>query len=212
MAKLEDAYIKLREAIINGQFSPHERLIERELSKFLEVSRPTVRSVLIRLEHDGLVVTEPHRGSVVRGFSMEEALRTLRIREVLEGLVARFAAERAAEEDIARVRAITEKMEGVLASGDLPAYPPLNGEFHSTILAIAHDEQLERFLTSLNHTLIRYQFRTVLVPGRVAASVNEHKEILHRLAIKDGDGAEQVARFHVAQVREAVALTVGLPV
>lgn len=211
MAKLEDAYIRLRDAIIDGEFSPHERLIEAELSRFLDVSRPTVRSVLIRLEKDGLVVTEPHRGSTVRGFSMEEALRTLRLREVIEGLVARVAAERITEEDLANLRVLTQRMDEVVASNDLPSYPPLNAAFHRALLEIANDDQLERALTSLNHSLIRYQFRTVFVPGRTAASAKEHKEIVSRLAIKDGDGAEQVARFHVAQVRAAVALTVGMP-
>lgn len=212
MPKLEDAYVRLRDAITNGEFSPHERLIETELARFLGVSRPTVRAVLIRLETDGLVVTEPNRGSTVRGFTMDEALRTLRLREVLEGLVARVAAEKASENDIARLREITDEMQDVIASGDLTAYPPLNARFHRTLLTIADDDQLERALTALNHSLIRFQFRTVFLPGRVEASANEHREIVHRLAIKDGDSAEQVARFHVAQVRSAVSRTVGMPV
>jgi DNA-binding GntR family transcriptional regulator len=212
MAKFEDAYVKLREAITSGEFGPRERLVETDLSSYLGVSRPTVRSVLIRLEKDGLVATEPHRGSRVRSFSMEEASSILRLREVLEGLAARIAAEKATKQDIEGLRAITGKMEEVARSGDLPAYPQLNLQFHRELLSIANDEQLEYFLTSLNHSLIRYQFRTVFLPGRTAASVTEHQEIVHRLAVKDGDGAEQVARFHVAQVRAALARTVGLPV
>lgn len=212
MAKLEDAYVKLREAITNGEFSPRERLIETDLSRYLGVSRPTVRSVLIRLEKDGLVVTEPNRGSRVRSFSMEEASTTLRLREVLEGLAARLAAEKATDEDLAHLRSLIGKMEEALTSDDLSAYPQLNVQFHQSVLAIADDKQLEQLLTSLNYSLIRYQFRSMFVPGRTVASINEHQEIVHRLAIKDGDGAEQVARFHVAQVRAALARTAKLPV
>ena len=144
MAKLEEAYVKLREAIINGEFSPRERLIESDLSRYLEVSRPTVRSVLIRLEKDGLVVTEPNRGSRVRSFSMEEAANTLRLREVLEGLAARLAAEKVTEDDISELRALTDQMEAVVSSGDLPKYPHLNVQFHRKILAIANDKQLDQ--------------------------------------------------------------------
>lgn len=211
-AKGDAAYHKLREAIVNGEFRPRERLVETELSQFLGVSRPTARAVLTRLENEGLVVTEPHRGSTVRAFSLEEAIQTFRLREVLEGLVAREAAENATDDDIARLRELTEKMEKSVEEGDLAAYPPLNAAFHKTILAIAADEQLERFLTSLNHSLIRFQYRTVFIPGRTAASLMEHKEMLAKISLKDGDGAEQAARFHVAQVRANLALTVGMPV
>lgn len=212
MAKFEDAYIKLRGAIINGEFGPRERLVENDLSQYLGVSRPTVRSVLIRLEKDGLVVTEPHRGSRVRSFTLDEASSILRLREVLEGLAARMAAEKATPENIDELHAITDKMQEVVRTANLPSYPPLNLQFHRTLLSIADDERLEHFLTSLNHTLIRFQFRTVFLPGRTERSCAEHQEIVHRLAIKDGAGAEQVARFHVAQVRDAVAQTVNLPV
>lgn len=212
VSKSEAAYRQLKSDISNGKFRPRERLIEQDLSQYLGVSRPTVRAVLIRLEADGIVVTERNRGSSVRAYTLAEAVQTFRVREVLEGLAARLAAENATEEGLGELRRLIAEMETVVASGNLPAYPPLNAAFHQVILKMAADDQVTHLITSLNHSLIRFQYRTVFVPGRTAASLMEHKEILAKIAAHDGDGAEQAIRFHVAQVRANMALTVGLPV
>jgi DNA-binding GntR family transcriptional regulator len=95
-AKIERAYQRLKQDIMSGAYSPNERLVEAPLTRALGVSRNTLRTVLARLEQEGLVVLEPNRGGRVRAFSLEEAHDMLRVREVLEGLIARLAAERGA--------------------------------------------------------------------------------------------------------------------
>jgi DNA-binding GntR family transcriptional regulator len=87
-------YDALRAAIVRGDLAPNARLVEAEISTTFEMSRGAVRTALIRLEQEGLVVREPHRGARVRQVSDEEAVEILQARAVLEGLAARQAAER----------------------------------------------------------------------------------------------------------------------
>ncbi|HEY9456839.1 MAG TPA: GntR family transcriptional regulator, partial [Gaiella sp.] len=88
------SYDALRAAIVSGDIAPDARLVEADVSATFGMSRGAVRTALIRLEQDGLVVREPHRGARVRKVSNEEAVEILQARAVLEGLAARQAAER----------------------------------------------------------------------------------------------------------------------
>ena len=67
-------YAALREAIVRGDIAPNARLVEADLSTDYEMSRGAVRTALIRLEQEGLVVREPHKGARVRQVSDEEAV------------------------------------------------------------------------------------------------------------------------------------------
>ena len=201
LSRFEQAYRSLREAIADGTYRPNQRLIETELARAVGVSRPTVRAILIRLEQDGLVVIEPNRGASVRSFDISEAIRTMRLREVLEGLSASLAAEQATTAELEAMAATVDDMATLVAAGDLLGYSSLNARFHRQILQAARDDQIERLLSSLNYALIRYQYRTVLVPGRKDESIEEHRRILDRLRARDSHGAEKAIREHIAKVR-----------
>src|SRR3954469_19511016 len=116
--QLEYAYQRLKDAIMNGVYMPNQRLVEAEVTQALGVSRTTLRAALIRLHEEGLVEIEVNRGARVRAFSLDEAVQILRVREVLEGLAAVLAIEKATPEDIAELRAVVAEMEEALADDD----------------------------------------------------------------------------------------------
>src|SRR5581483_9392123 len=87
-----DGYHRLREAIIRGDLAPNQRLVEADMSSAFRMPRAAVRTALVRLEHEGLVEREPHRGARVRLVSEQEAVEILQARAALEGLAARQAA------------------------------------------------------------------------------------------------------------------------
>ena len=174
------------------------------MTQALGVSRATLRAALIRLHHEGLVEIEVNRGARVRAFSLEEAVAILQVREVLEGLAAVLAVEKATPEDIRALRAVVAEMEEALAVDDVRRYARLNHQFHTIILDAAGNEIVQRFLGSLQYPLLRYQFGSILVPGRKDASLAEHQAILAALERRDPETLERAARRHVALVREAV--------
>jgi DNA-binding GntR family transcriptional regulator len=207
--QLEYACQRLKDAIANGLYMPNQRLIEAEVTLALGVSRTTLRAALIRLHQEGLVEIEVNRGARVRAFGLDEAVEILMVREVLEGLAAVLAIEKATPEDIKALRGVVDEMKDALAVDDVRRYAILNHNFHKIILDAAGNEIVARFLGSLQYPLIRYQFGSILVPGRKDQSFAEHQEILAALEARDPVRLEAAARQHVRLVRLAVAQAGG---
>src|SRR5262245_60241824 len=113
------SYDALRDAIVRGEIAPDARLVESDLATTFAMSRGAVRTALIRLEQDGLVVREPHRGARVRRVDDAEAVEILQARAVLEGLAVRQASERIDETGAARLQACVARQRELLEHGDL---------------------------------------------------------------------------------------------
>src|SRR6202011_2959055 len=103
--------------------------------------------------------------------------------------------------EIDEMNTILAQMTDAAQAGDLARYSQLNGRFHAALLACSRNPELKRLLESLHFPLIRYQFRTILAPGRKLQSLDEHRRILGCVARRDAPGAERAARAHVARVR-----------
>jgi len=189
---------------MEGVYTPRQRMIETDLAPILGVSRATLRAALLRLQHAGFVEIQPNRGAQVRAFSVEEATRILQVREVLEGLAAGLAAEKATAAQLAELHDIVVEMEKTLAADDLLGHLPLVGRFHQRLIEMAGNEFIDQFLSMLRAPLIRHQFRVILVPGRKDASLAEHREILSYLAGRDATGAERAMRRHIAALRNSL--------
>lgn len=209
-AKLEQAYQRLKQDIMTGTYSPNERLVEAPLTRSLGVSRNTLRTVLARLKYEGLVVLEPNRGGRVRAFTLAEAQELLRVREVLEALVAGLAAVRATPEHCTRLRAVVAETARAVADDDVLRYTALNRRFHELVVEAAGSAQAAASLDALHFPLVKFQFQAALVPGRKLQTLEEHRDLLRAIEAGDLEAAERVARLHIQQVR-AAAERGGLP-
>lgn len=202
-------YEALREAIVRGDIAPDARLVESEISAAFAMSRGAVRTALIRLEQEGLVVREPHRGARVRKVSDEEAVEILQARAVLEGLAARQAAERIDDEGAALLQSCLARQRELLEAGDLLGASDVNADLHAALLEISGHGTALRLIRALNSQTVRYQYRTILIPGRPAASVAEHAAIVEAVIAGRPEKAENAMRRHLFNVAEAVRR--GLP-
>jgi DNA-binding GntR family transcriptional regulator len=211
VTETDEAYVHLREAILRGEFMPNERLIEVDLAERLEVGRAAVRTALARLEQEGIVEREPFRGARVRSVTEAEAIELLEARAVLEGLVARTAALKATDDDIAALRAIFMQMQYCFEAGDLLGISELNGQFHRQLLRIADHRTAARMIDVLQAQVVRYQFRTILVPGRAPQSLAEHRAVVDAVAAHDAAAAETAMRDHLSHVVEALRQTRSRP-
>jgi DNA-binding GntR family transcriptional regulator len=203
----DDGYTLLRQAILSGELLPNERLVELDLSERFEIGRAAIRTALARLEQDGIVEREPFRGARVRLIPASEAVEILEARAVLEGLAARKAATNATGKDVTALRAILKRMDAKFKAGDLLGGSEINTELHRTIIQIAKHSAAARLIEGLQAQNVRHQFRTILVPGRAARSLEEHKAIVEAIASRDGDAAERAMRLHLSHVVEALAST-----
>jgi DNA-binding GntR family transcriptional regulator len=200
----DESYRRLHQAILRGQLQPNERLIEMDLAKSFGVGRAAIRTALARLDQEGLVEHEPNRGARVRAISEQEAIEILEARAVLEGLIARYAALNASEADIVAVREHCVTMEDRYASGDLLGVSELNSQFHAMLKQIANHATVQRLLERLQPHHVRYQYRTILVPGRAQHSLAEHTAIVEAIANHDPQAAELAMRTHLTHVVEAL--------
>jgi DNA-binding GntR family transcriptional regulator len=198
------SYDNLRDAIVRGELGPNARLVEADVSATFAMSRGAVRDALIRLEQEGLVVREPHRGARVRQVSDEEAVEILEARAVLEGLAARRAAERIDDDGRARLQTCFERHGELLDRGDLLGASDTNATLHATLLELSGHRTAQRLIGALSSQTVRYQYRTILIPGRPAASREEHAAIVAAVVAGDPDRAEAVMRNHLFNVVEAV--------
>ncbi|MFI5937516.1 GntR family transcriptional regulator [Actinoplanes sp. NPDC051494] len=205
----DTAYDRLRKLIYTGELQPNERLVETELADRLGATRAVVRTALVKLGHDGIVVLTPNRGARVRMVSQEEAVEILQARAVLEALAARQAAVRATGREIAGIRRTLARMNEKFAQDDLVGYSEGNAALHAGIIAAARHETAARLIIGLRAQMIRFQYRTILVPGRPPASLAEHTAIVDAISDRDPDAAELAMRRHLGQVEQTLSRTPG---
>jgi DNA-binding GntR family transcriptional regulator len=197
-------YDALRAAIVRGDIAPDARLVESDISATFDMTRGAVRTALVRLEQDGLVVREPHRGARVRRVSDHEAVEILQARAVLEGLAVRQTAERIDDAGSARLRRCITRQRELLERGDLLGASDANAELHAALLEISGHGTAIRLIGALSAQTVRYQYRTILIPGRPAASVGEHTAIVDAVVAGRPREAELAMRRHLLNVADAV--------
>ena len=195
---------RLREAIVTGRLQPNERLVESDLARSLGVSRTIVRTALARLEQEGLVQHERNRGARVRLVEQREAVEILEARAVLEGLAVRSAAQRATPEDVEELRGITDEMRRRREADDLLGVSEENARLHRRLIEIGGHATASRLIATLNTQIVRFQYRTILLPGRGERSLSEHVAIIDAVAAGDPEAAEAAMRTHLSQVADAL--------
>lgn len=199
-----DAYHLLREAIVSGQFHPNERLVEAAVATGLGVGRTAVRAALVRLDQEGLVTLEVNRGARVRLISDREALEIEEVRASLEGLLARRAASLISPDELSEVHKVLVEMRELAEAGDSLGYSELNVRFHQLIWSAADHPTASRIAGGLKSQAIRFQYRTIMRPGRREQSLEEHEAIFSALKAHDPDGAEEAMHRHLSHVLETL--------
>lgn len=204
MSKVDKAYQQIKEAILNGQYRPSQRLAEEDLAATLGMSRNTIRLALGQLEKERLVESEAFKGKRVAVIDLDETLQILEARELLEGYLAGRAAENMEVGALHELAEILQRMEIAQSQEKFDQYSRLNGRFHHVIHQVAQKPVISQFISDLRTRLIRFQYRTVLVPGRAAQSFHEHQQIYAALAAHDVQAADAAMRLHVAHVRQTI--------
>jgi DNA-binding GntR family transcriptional regulator len=135
---------------------------------------------------------------------VHEAVEILEVRAVLEGLAVRYAALRATPEDVEEMRRILEGMRRRLDAGDLLGSSDENAVLHRRMLEISGHGTAAHLIATLKYQLVRFQYRTILLPGRSERSFGEHEAIVDAIAAGDPDVAEAAMRAHLSHVAEAL--------
>lgn len=196
VSRSEVAYSNLRAAIHSGRFRAGDRMREVEIADMLGISRTPVRDALKRLEADGLLVAAPRRGLVVAELDQQQVTELYAVRDVLEGLAARLAAQHASPAEIAAMQDLLQR-QARSHEDDLPALARLNRLFHDIVYRAARNRYLVEVLDSFESSLALLPGTTYIAPGRAASAMKEHAEMVEAIERRDPAGAEALARHHV---------------
>lgn len=191
---------QIRDAILNAEFAPYQRLIEADLSERYDASRAAVRTALLNLTGEGLVERLPNRGARVRAISVDEAVEIVEVRIGLESLCARKAAEYLTDDDADALRMLRSQIEQAARASDLITYSRLNQELDRHIRVLSRHVTATQLLERLRAQSARHQFRLGFLPGRASTSAPEHIAILDAILAKDPDAAEAATRTHLAGI------------
>lgn len=185
----------LERLIFEGEIGSGQRLSEPEIAAWFRTSRSPVREALRRLEASGLVTIEPRRGASVKVPSRTDVEDTLAIREALEGMAARLAAERAEVEDIALLRnALNKRGKDAQGRGE-------RIDFHEALLRTARNERLQDIVRGSMNLFRILRAISARAEGRATHSAEEHLAILRAVEDHDPNAAEEAARKHIRKVR-----------
>ncbi len=200
----DSVYEQLKQKILDGEYTPAQRLIEASVAQELGASRHKVRSALDRLQSDGLVHIEPNRGATVMSLELPEVLDILTAREFLEGGVAFLAAEKISAKHIEQLNNCLNTMRQALDTGNYEEYSATNKKFHQIVYEASGNKTMPQLIIALRQRLARLQFRTILIPGRSEKSIGEHEAIYRALRAQDSSAAEQAAKAHMSSLRQAI--------
>lgn len=204
----DQLFEQLSEAIVVGAFEPGARLSEPRLAARYGVSRGPLREAIRRLEERKLVTRAPRQGVRVVVPCLANAIELFAIREALEGLAARQAAENATRAEIDEMRAMLASHREALSRPDAMAYwqATANADFHFLVARLGRNKHLFDLLCGEYYPLFRlYRRQHRIVPGRARRGLRDHEHIAEAIADGDGELAELLMRRHVTAARRELS-------
>lgn len=187
-------YGQVRTMIAEGELLPGERIVPEQLATRMCVSRTPIIAALKRLAHEQVLEWRSRRGVYVRRLTRRELAGIFEVREVLEGLAARRAAETIQPEQIEALRGLFRDIDTTESPSSRHNYIRQDYLFHMRLLEIADSAPLFRTMDSVNIMVMAFS-GGLLRPMRDV--LEEHETILKALAAHDAAGAEAAARDHV---------------
>ena len=193
--------------VFDRQLAPGQWIDELALARDWQISRTPLREALKVLAAEGLVVSVPRQGCKVASMSEDDAQELFPVMALLEGRCAYEAVRKASDADIRRLQRLHEQLEKHAAAQNIDGYYRANHEFHTAVQALAANRWLDRATGDLRRFVRLLRGRQLNRPGRIEASINEHRVLLDAIVQRDAARAERVMHDHLmAQLAALKAL------
>jgi len=189
----------LREAIINGDLGPGERLRVSSLGERWSVSPTPLREAFQRLAVEGLLELTPQHGARVAPVSIEEALEVHELRSILEPVALRSSIEEGNDEWLAAVEETFSRLEVELARSDPDRGAVENAHrvFHLALLANSRSGWLSRIIDMLMTHVIRYWTLSAAPRRNIEDVIEEHRRLKDLCLGGDIEGAVGELSVHL---------------
>jgi DNA-binding GntR family transcriptional regulator len=194
----EQVIAALRQAILEFQLKPGQRLVERELIEQLGVSRTTIREALRELTSEGLVTVVPQRGAIVSAPSLEEAIDLYEVRAALESLVVQHFVERASDDEVLQLIATVDNLERVTATTEnIREALAAKDKFYAVLIAGAKSAALQQLLEGIQARVQILRATSLSEVGRSSEVVTELRGVVEAVSKRDAPLASQRTATHV---------------
>lgn len=195
----------IRHAIVTGVLKSGEQISPREIADRLGVSRTPIREAIIHLNAVGLVEMLPNRVHIVSP-TTTAIQDSFELREALESMAARLAAQRRTTEQAATILRLAEQTREAAAVGDRLGFQQFDRSFHLAVGEASHSGYVDRYLSYALD--LAFTLRNLRVANTTfsANAVTDHLEIAHAIGAQDDALAESVSRRHIRAVLNAVTV------
>lgn len=200
---------RLESAIIAGELTSGARLSEQAIASSMGISRGPLREALRRLEGRGLVERVPHIGARVAPILKQNLEEILVIRESLEALACRLAAEKITDDELKTLEAILQR-QTIRPRGERSYHESPDQDFHLAIILASRNQKLISVLRDDIYYLMRvHRYRSGGRPGRSTGVIAEHRAIFDALSDRSPEKAESAMRQHLISAHTSIRKTLG---
>ena len=187
----------LRNAILTGELSPGERLLEIKLADKLGVSRTPIREAIRKLELEGLVVNTPRKGAEVANISAEDLRDVLEVRRSLEVLAIRLACDKMTEETLELLHENIDAFKHSINAKATSDIASVDVSFHDIIYKSTGNNRLIQILNNISEQMYRYRFEYIKNKEAWNRLVEEHMNIYEAIKNRDKDLAVKSILLHI---------------
>ena len=200
----EKVYEELKSAIISQRLALGELLNERDLADKLGISRTPVREALQRLENEGLVITEPWRGTRVNEIKEKDIEEVFQLRLALEPVAVELALQRMTAEDLTSIEQLRKQQISFNKHTDADAFIKTDMDFHMLIARLSGNKRLIQIVGNLIDIMRRLGISAIQTQERCAETLEEHAQLIKALKNKDIPNARQAMIYHILRTRETI--------
>jgi len=197
---------RLREMVVSGELKAGSRIRQQELADQFGVSATPVREAIRQLEAEGYLQSKPHVGVHVAEINRKGLHEVYQVRMLIEGWLARRAAEIITRDALAQLRTLASEFETATVEDNITAARRANYGLHRLIWELA---DAPAALEVVNSLWAKFPWDLLdYVPGRDKRSVDEHHDLVAALEAKDPDLAEAAIHRHISSGRADYMSTV----
>jgi DNA-binding GntR family transcriptional regulator len=194
----DKTFVQIRSDIIAGRIESGAKLSEPELSTKYGVSRAVIREAINRLAACHIVERKANIGARVVALSPEGLIQLYQVREALEGMAARLAAENMSPDEITQLQELLDSHKSSIAGSESYYQEAGDVDFHYRIIMGSKNEQVINVLfNGLYHLVRMYRVQLGMAGPRVTKAFDEHLHIASAIANRDGELAEMLMRRHI---------------